>query len=143
MSKGLIIAAGVGLAWLGIRAAAKKQAFDLLTYGVSNIALRWNGLTPMLNFKLNIFNPNAESIPVQQVSGKIYFKNAAVATFLNQTAINIAAKSSTAVDMTVRLSLGGFVAALINKTADAQAVVDGLIRTAYFDVPIKYNWQPS
>ena len=145
MAKRKILTAGilVGAGWLAMRTWSAKRSVEMFEYSVSDIALRFSGITPVLSFKLNIFNPNEQPVPIRDVVGEVVFKGTKVASFQNTNPAKIGARQKSFIDMQVRLQAGPLLAAIIKKQPGLTVDLTGLMRTAFFDMPFNYSYQPS
>lgn len=139
-SKILLLAGGGILLWLVARAKAIKETVSFLEYTPGKIQLKFEGLVPVLSIRLDIYNPNKTSVPMNGILGQLYFKGRPVASFVNNSAVNINGNETSPVDMKVRLSLFNTVVALFTKEPKKEILVDGLIKTSVTDIPFNYSY---
>lgn len=139
-SKLLFIAGGGILLWLVSRAKSIKETVQFLEYTPGKIKLKFEGLVPVLTIRLDIYNPNRTSVPMNGVIGQLYFKGRPVASFVNKEPVNINGNETSSVDMKVKLSLFNTAVALFTKEPKKEVVVDGLIKTAITDIPFNYSY---
>ncbi len=133
----------VGGGWLAMRTWSAKRSVEMFEYSVSDIALRFSGITPILHFKLNIFNPNRQPVPIRDIVGEVVVKGQKVASFQNTNPAKIGAGQKSFIDMQVRLQAVSLVSAILKKQAGLTVDLAGIMRTAFFDMPFNYSFEPS
>lgn len=142
MKGALLIGGGVlGLLYLASRAKAIKETVQYLEYTPEGIDLHFEGLVPVITVKLNIYNPNRTSVPVDGILGQIRYNGNMVASFTNTERINLNGNESTTVPVKVRLSLFNAAVTLFTKDSNKKLSIDGLIKCSYItDVPFGWSY---
>lgn len=136
----LLIGGGALALYLISRAKAIKETVKFLEYTPGDVSLKFEGLTPIINIRLDIYNPNRTSVPVNGVLGRIFFKGKSVASFTNADKVIINGNESTSVNVKVRLSLFNAAVALLTKDPSRKLEIDGLIKTSVTDIPFGYSY---
>jgi hypothetical protein len=95
---------------------------------------------PILLIKLNIYNPNRSSVPVNGILGKIYFKGQPLVNFVNEDRLVINGAQTGQVTIRARLSLFSTAVALFQKDPFKKIEIDGLIKTSVTDIPFGYAY---
>lgn len=139
-SKILLIGAGGALLYLVSRAKSITETVRFLEYTPGAVDLKFEGLVPVLNLRLDIYNPNRTSVPINGIIGQINFKGKPVASFVNTDKVNITANMKSSINLKVRLSLFNTAVALFTKEANKIIDIDGLIKTSITDIPFGYSY---
>lgn len=146
MRRSTLIIGGIAAALIysGSRALAMQKSVELFQYTIDpkSIEIRLEGLTPVVKFRLNIFNPNKTSVPVKDVAGSVSFRGATVASFINAAPIAIKAREAASIDLKAKLSGIGLMSAIMAKGADQKIGITGIIKTGAFDLPFTYTANP-
>ncbi len=108
MKPGSIVIASV-LAYLGITALRKKGTADKLQFYVHKVAVRFSGLTPILDIILGVQNPTGEALRIGSIVGDLYINGSYVAAIAGYTMTDIKALSASYFPISARLSVFGVV----------------------------------
>lgn len=143
--KGNLLAFGItaGVLYAAYRGWNVKKSVEMFEYSVKDLKFRMEGLTPVISFKLNIYNPNKTGVPVNDILGQVFFKGNKVASFKNTQAITLAGQEARSIEMKARVNVLNVVSSLLKKDAEKDIKVDGLMKTGWFDLPFKYNYNLS
>lgn len=138
--KVLLLLGGAGLVYLATRAKAIKETVEFLEYTPRGIELKFEGLVPVLYIKLDIYNPNRSSVPVNGFVGRVFYKGSPVANITHTDRININGNMNSSLTLKVRLSLYNAVVSLLAKDPNKAISIDGLIKTPITDLPVKFSY---
>lgn len=138
---GGLVTAGILLA----RGASWTQKLEMLQYSFANFSIRFSGLTPVLSFRLNIYNPNRENVSIRDISGAIKFQGNTISNFnsTNTTDFVVEGKKAVAVEIRANLSLGPVVQAIISKVPGMKVDIDGVMSTPMANIPFTKTFEPS
>lgn len=134
------VAAAAAVGFMMYKGWSVKRAVKMLDYSISNVAIRFSGITPVLYFKLIVYNPNSQAIPASDIVGQVYYRGFDVAVFQNKTPVNIGAQQKASFDMQARIRPGEILQALLKKEPGASVTIEGLLRTSVVDMPFTYKW---
>lgn len=136
---GLAIA---GAAYLGWRAFMVRESLNLLEYSIDTkgLALRFNGLSPELQFNLNVFNPGRVAVPVQSVAGQVFYKGQQVGSFQSTQPISIKGQERTTVALRARLQVLSVANLLLQKRPGSVVDIKGIVRTNAADLPLSFSY---
>lgn len=98
----------VGLAaFVGYKLFSKKGAAESLQFFVSKVAVRFSGITPIIDVTLGIHNPTNETLNVGSIAGELYINNNFAANIYGYQAVTIKSLGVSYFPISARLSLSG------------------------------------
>lgn len=142
----LLLGAGVvGLVLLAVRGQASARSLKNLQIGFSNFSLRFMGLTPVLFFRINAYNPDVANVTITNVIGDVLFKNSVISTFNTANDMNVVVppKKTVAIDSRATLGLGALVQALLQKVPGAKIEIKGVLNTNHIEIPFVRTWEAA
>jgi len=142
MKGGLIIGGGILIALLlARRAKSIKDTVKMLDYMPRGIDLKFEGLTPVLTLKIDVYNPNRTSVPVDGVVGKISYNGGTLATFSTNEKFSIDGTEAITIPVKVRLSLFNAIVTAFDNDHSKTVRIDGLVKCNYLaDLPISWSY---
>ncbi len=145
MKKAGILLGVIGVGFLALRSRAMSRSLQNLELTLSNFSIRFSGLTPVLYFRINAYNPDIEPVNIRSVLGNVFFKDKQIATFnsTNQMNITVAPKRTVAIESRASLGLGALVTALLQKVPGAKVDVKGTLFTGAIEIPFIKTWDAA
>lgn len=128
-----------GIAYLAYRVWNTQASVKMFQYAFEGVRFTLEGLVPIVYIKLNIYNPNRTTVPVQTVVGNVFYKGNRIASFTNTAQLAINGQENRTIELKVRLSLANVLITVLNKNPAKEVEVSGLIRTGFFDLPFSYQ----
>ena len=140
MNKKLLWGLGIGaLIFAAYRASALKSGVEYFQYSLSGLKFKIsNLLQPEIIFSLQVYNPNTVKIPMNDFFGVI--KNDAgqtLANFQNVTPVEIEARATSTVAVSCKVSALSVIMQIIQGKKIASLMVDGILKTSMFNMPIQ------
>lgn len=141
MKKGWLLLGG-GLAamiYAGYKGATQQETLKFFSYSISGIKVKLtNLLSPQIIFAVKVFNPNRTAIPITDFFGNINTNNGTrLATFTNTEAVNLTGQTESTINISARVSALTIIAQLITGGKISSVVVDGIIKTPVFQMPVQ------
>jgi len=129
-----VIAAGLIIKNL----AGKKKSLEYLDFSLSSVKANFSSIfSPVLTIVANISNPNAAPVPIKGIFGKAVYGSTPIATFQNNTPVDIGGRTSSQVTITAKLSSLSLVASILNiiknPNAKKEVTVNGMLQTGLFE----------
>ncbi|MFZ4056971.1 MAG: LEA type 2 family protein [Ferruginibacter sp.] len=135
----LLVGLGLGLVgYVTYRSWQLNNTIKFLQYSISGLKFRINNiLQPEIIFSISVYNPNRTSIPVNDFLGQITAGNNVLASFKAAKPINIAGEETQTIQVSARVSAIQLVRQIFNKQKLESIQIDGIIKTGFFDLPVK------
>ncbi|RTL56245.1 MAG: hypothetical protein EKK37_17380 [Sphingobacteriales bacterium] len=132
-----------GIAYAAYRSWNIQKSVTMFEYSFSHVSVRMSGLTPVVTFSLNIYNPNKTGVPVDNILGEVFYSKQKIASFKNIDSIKLAGNEAKSIQMQARINLFNVASSLLNKTGDKTVMFGGLLKTPFFDLPFNYSQKLS
>ncbi len=138
----LYIGGAAALVWLVSRVSGNlRTTLKNLQFELSGIRFRvTNIFKPEVIVRLNLFNPNDSAVPVTDFFGKIYSGTTLIADFNLGQPVTVAARQQTSVEVSAKVSAINLILKIIRKENMAALYVDGILKTAVADIPVKKTY---
>ncbi|MES2773389.1 MAG: LEA type 2 family protein [Bacteroidota bacterium] len=138
------IAAVAAMVLITKKAAGNIKSLEYLDFMPSSVKADFSKiLAPVLIVKASVSNPNATPVPVKGIFGKVAYNGLTIATFQNDSPVDIGGKKTSTVTITAKLNSLGFVASILNiiqnKNAKKEVLVDGMLQTGLFEQPFTHT----
>ncbi len=144
MRKGGWIVGGIvtlGL-YLSYRTWNVKESVKFFQYGINGLKLNLsNILAPEVMFNVTVYNPNKTSVPISDVFGVVKIQNNIISNFKSTAGVNINGEETKSIPIRARISALSIISTVFSKTKIAEVVVEGMVKTPYFDFPINKTLQ--
>lgn len=141
---GLLIGAGIAL--LAFSGRAFARSLQNLQLSLGNFRLTFQGFTPVLLFRINVYNPDIVAVNIRSVMGNVVYKNQVVSNFNTANTFNITVppKKEVAIESRATLGLGAIVSAILQKQPGAAVVVRGSLFTGgAVEIPFNRTWNAA
>lgn len=143
MNPGVIIL-GIGAlaAWFAI---AKKNAIPLLNYYLSGLGIDFDGVTPILNVRLNIQNVTNEQFNINSIVANVYADGVQIGNLSTFIPVTIRPNSQITLPVNIRLQLLAIVSDLVDliqkKTGIPKTLsIKGYVNASGVVVPMEINY---
>lgn len=138
-NKTILIGAGAaGLGYLLYKSWNVKKSVDFFQYSISSLKVSFrNILQPELIFGIQVYNPNKTGVPISEFFGTINYGSVLLANFRSTGPIVLAGSESKVIDVATRVSVMNVLAQIFAGTSQPNVVVNGMLKTPFFDLPIK------
>ncbi len=132
------VAAVVAAAMLYKKATGLTKSLEFLDFSLNSVKADFSKIfSPVLVIVANVSNPNAAPVPITGIFGKASYGTTPVATFQNNTPVEIGGRKTSTVTITAKLNSLGLVASLLsiikNPNAKKAVNVDGMLQTGFFE----------
>jgi LEA14-like dessication related protein len=132
---------GLGIAavvYAAYRTANIKKSIEFFQYSLSGLKVRFNKvLQPEIIFSIQVYNPNLTSVPVNDFFGVIKKADQVLASFKNISPINLGGKETQVIEVSAKVNLISLVLKIIAGGKLDTVTVDAILKTGFFDMPIK------
>lgn len=136
--KKVLVGAGLlAIIYATYRSFNLSKSIEYFQYSITGLKFKIsNILKPEIIFAISIYNPNRVSVPVQSFFGTIKSGNTVLANFSSASPININGNQQSTIDVSARVNALTVLGNLIRGKKISSVVVDGMIKTGLFDLPI-------
>ena len=140
------------LAFFGIKAFSKASAAGKLQFFVSKVALRFSGLTPILDFILGIQNPTNETLRVGSIVGQLFINGDFCANISGYQLTDVKNYATSYFPISARLSTSGLITQVVqivegvidngvNSLANQVLTFRGTVNAEGVSVPLNFNYK--
>lgn len=151
--KPIQIAIFATLAFLGIKLFSKTGAANKLQFFVSKVAVRFSGITPILDIILGVQNPTNETLRIGSIIGDLYIngdfaanvsgfqltdiKGLGVSYFPISARLSVSGVVSQVLSIINSISSGGGIQSLINQTISFK----GYVNAEGLTIPLNFQYK--
>lgn len=131
----------LGVAAAAVALMATKKATDAirLKFSFAGVAVKWEGITPILNLKFGIANVTTSEYIVQALTGDVYLNNKLIGMISTFDPITIKPLGVSYTTVNLRLSLTGVVEqikSILNKEISGVVAFKGAVTVAGVSLPV-------
>lgn len=129
---------GLGLvAYAAYKSWNVQQSLKFLQYNISGLKLKMsNPFRPQVTFMIDVLNPNQTAVPINSFFGVVKAGDTVIADFENVATVTIGGNKRTTVEVAANVKALTIILAIIQRKSLKTVVLDGMIKTALFDMPI-------
>jgi LEA14-like dessication related protein len=137
-----------GTKWLiggGVLAAAYavyktmniQKSIEFFQYSITGLKFKVsNILKPEVIFDISVYNPNKTAVPVTSFFGTIKSGATILANFNNVSAITVGGNQQSTISVSAKINALTVILKLISGSKITSVIVDGMLKTSLFDLPI-------
>lgn len=131
----------LGVAAAAVALMATKKATDAirLKFSFAGVAVKWEGITPILNLKFGISNVTTSEYIVQALTGDVFINNKLIGIISTFDPITIKPLGVSYTTVNLRVSLAGIVdqvKAILNKEISGVVAFRGAVTVAGVSLPV-------
>lgn len=131
----------LGVAAAAVALMATKKATDAirLKFSFAGVAVKWEGITPILNLKFGISNVTTSEYIIQALTGDVYLANKYLGSISTFDPITIKPLGVSYTTVNLRVSIAGIVdqiKAILNKEISGVVSFRGAVTVAGVSLPV-------
>lgn len=145
MKNGNLVVIGA-IAIVAIAIASRKKAAGLLNYFISGVAIRWDGVVPIMRIDLGIQNPSNQDFTIKSLVGNVTANGYQIANVSAFDTVQVKAASQVIYPIYLRLSFIGVVADIVNLITTGNGTTQsisfkGTVNASDVVAPIELNYK--
>lgn len=131
----------LGVAAAAVALMATKKATDAirLKFSFAGVAVKWEGITPILNLKFGIANVTTSEYIIQALAGDVYLNNKYLGSISTFDPITIKPLGVSYTTVNLKVSLSGVVEqikSILNKEIGGVVAFSGAVTIAGVSLPV-------